>query len=426
MIMKPHQIHHLNRLVENSLPNLTLDENHIVPDYYGYSIANIPSSICEWLGAPGIGQKTLALPGKFVEKRTFKQVILLLIDALSLDSLLAAQQLPVWGSFLKENNLAALTSVVPSTTTSALVSLWTGCTPFEHGITGYEMYLKEYGLIANMISFAPSSFPGEVNILRKAGFQPENFLAIPSLSQHLKYHHIDVHAFQPANIARSSLTTMLTPGAIIHPYRTQSDLWISIEQLVTKRSENPRYIWAYWGDYDDLGHQFDPYDSRLLRELEHLGQHIQQFISALTPSVRSDTLFLLTADHGMIATPTDEWYELRNHHKVWDKLILPPSGENRFAYLYPYTQTASLLNDMIRETWGDEFILVKSQAASQAGLFGQGNPHPAFADRIGEYILIARKDAYIWWAQKENTLKGRHGGLSREEMLVPLLSVPMD
>ena len=184
--MKPQQIHHLNRLVEKSIPNLKLSENHIIPDYNGYSIANIPSSICEWLGAPTIGQKSLSLPSKFSEKRTFKQVILLLIDALSLDSLLAAQQLPVWSELLKENNLAALTSVVPSTTTSALVSLWTGCTPLEHGITGYEMYLKEYGLIANMISFAPSSFSGEVNILRKAGFQPENFLAVPTLSQHLK------------------------------------------------------------------------------------------------------------------------------------------------------------------------------------------------------------------------------------------------
>ncbi len=424
--MKPQQIHHLNRLVENSIPNLKLSENQIIPDYNGYSIANIPSSICEWLGAPAIGQKPLSLPSKFSEKRTFKQVILLLIDALSLDSLLAAQQLPVWSELLKENNLAALTSVVPSTTTSALVSLWTGCTPLEHGITGYEMYLKEYGLIANMISFAPSSFSGEVNILRKAGFQPENFLAVPSLSQHLKYHHVDVHAFQPASIARSSLTTMLTPGAIIHPYRTQSDLWISIEQLISKRSENPRYIWAYWGDYDDLGHQFDPHDIRLLRELEHLGQHIQQFVASLPANVRSETLFLLTADHGMIATPPDEYYELRNHNKIWDKLVLPPSGENRFAYLYPYCQTVEYLHDVIRETWGDEFILVKSQIASQAGLFGQGNPHPAFSDRIGEYILIAKKDAYLWWAQKENTLKGRHGGLSREEMLVPFLCISTD
>jgi hypothetical protein len=38
-------------------------------------------------------------------------------------------------------------------------------------------------------------------------------------------------------------------------------------------------------------------------------------------------------------------------------------------------------------------------------------------------ILAATGDAYLWWAQKENTLKGRHGALSRKEMLVPLLNI---
>jgi hypothetical protein len=28
----------------------------------------------------------------------------------------------------------------------------------------------------------------------------------------------------------------------------------------------------------------------------------------------------------------------------------------------------------------------------------------------------------MWWANKENPLIGRHGGLSSEEMLVPLLA----
>jgi hypothetical protein len=37
--------------------------------------------------------------------------------------------------------------------------------------------------------------------------------------------------------------------------------------------------------------------------------------------------------------------------------------------------------------------------------------------------VAAHNDAYLWWADKENPLVGRHGGLSAEEMIVPLLSV---
>ncbi len=416
-------IPNLNRLVLAKNPLFPPQFNFVFPDYQGYSIANLPASLCKWLGVSKLGQKELVLPDGFIEKKSYKQVILFLVDALGLDALIAERKSAGWKELIGETNLIALSSVVPSTTTSALVSLWTGCAPIEHGLTGYEMYLKEYGLIANMITFAPSAFAGEINILRKAGFQPENFLGIPTLSNHLRYHNVEVHAFQPAPIARSSLTTMLMPGASVHPYRTQSDLWISLAQLVSQRPADPRYIWAYWGDYDDLGHQYGIDDARLKRELEHLALHIKQFVADIPVSDREDTLFLLCADHGMVSTIQDPWFEVRNHSQVWNKLVMPPSGENRLAYLYPYAHSATQLSSEIQETWGDSFLQINSQDAIKSGIFGQGIAHPAFADRVGETMLIATQDAYLWWAYKENTLKGRHGALHRSEMLVPLLSI---
>jgi hypothetical protein len=38
-------------------------------------------------------------------------------------------------------------------------------------------------------------------------------------------------------------------------------------------------------------------------------------------------------------------------------------------------------------------------------------------------IVAARDDAYLWWAQKDDFMFGRHGGLHRQEMLVPFLAV---
>ena len=58
-------------------------------------------------------------------------------------------------------------------------------------------------------------------------------------------------------------------------------------------------------------------------------------------------------------------------------------------------------------------------------LFGPGTPHPRLSDRLGDLIVAAHDDAYLWWAEKENPLVGRHGGLSAEEMIVPLLSVAL-
>ncbi len=415
-------VQNLNRLLLGKNPLFPDNTSLVFPDYTGYSIANIPASICEWLEVPPIGQKPLVLPRGFTAKKRYNNVILLLVDALGLDALLTESNSSVWGDLIGEENLIALSSVVPSTTTTALVSLWTGLTPLEHGITGYEMYLKEYGLTANMITFAPSAFFGEVNILRKGGFQAETFLGIPTLSQHLRYNNVEVHAFQPAQIARSSLTIMLTPGASVHPYRSLSDLWLSLNQLVAQPSSHPRYIWAYWGIFDDLGHQYGTTDPRLHLELEHLGLYIRNFIKGIPAKRREDTLFLLCADHGMIDTPQDPWFEIRNHDQIWNKLIMPPSGENRLAYLYPHYGTKDELLHEVKATWGDAFAFISSRQAVESGLFGQGDAHPALRDRIGEVMLVANGNAYLWWAPKENPLLGRHGSFSRNEMLVPLLA----
>jgi len=68
---------------------------------------------------------------------------------------------------------------------------------------------------------------------------------------------------------------------------------------------------------------------------------------------------------------------------------------------------------------------VEPAAALDSGLFGNGPHKENVRDRLGDLIAIARGDAYLWWAPKQNIMAGRHGGLSREEMLVPFYALPL-
>jgi hypothetical protein len=70
--------------------------------------------------------------------------------------------------------------------------------------------------------------------------------------------------------------------------------------------------------------------------------------------------------------------------------------------------------------------VMPSSQLLEAGLFGPGTPAPDTRDRLGDLIVITHQDAYLWWAAKPNPLIGRHGGLSAEEMLVPLLAFRLD
>jgi hypothetical protein len=80
------------------------------------------------------------------------------------------------------------------------------------------------------------------------------------------------------------------------------------------------------------------------------------------------------------------------------------------------------MTDYLNRTWPDQFTLVDPATAVASGLFGPGQPHPRLLDRLGDMIAAARGSAYWWWGDKENRLHGRHGGLSPDEMLVPLLA----
>lgn len=413
-------------LQQNRIQNLDLGPGLIYPAYQGQSILNIPSSICHWLGVPGID--TPALMPQILDsiQGDFQRVILVLMDALALHRLqrwMSDQSAPVWKDIAARGILAPITSITPSTTSAALTALWTGRSAAQHGITGYEMWIKEYGIIANTILHAPITFRNDVGSLERAGFDPENYLPFPTLAAHLSRHGIHTYALQHNSIARSGLSKMLLKQADIHTFNTASDLWINLRKMVEQKPAQKSYTWVYWSEVDHFSHLYGPDDERTVAEFAHFSQAmLHLFLERLSPNLRKDTLMILTADHGQITTPQGPRYELRNHPDLMRRLHLTPTGENRLAFFYPKPDETEAVRHYISSTWPGEFTVIDSRHAAQAGLFGPGIQHPGLLDRIGDLIAIAHKDAYFWWADKDNPLSGRHGGLHPDEMLVPFLA----
>jgi hypothetical protein len=92
-------------------------------------------------------------------------------------------------------------------------------------------------------------------------------------------------------------------------------------------------------------------------------------------------------------------------------------------YLFIKPGQVDQVKAYFNQAWPGNFTFLDSSTAVAKGLFGPGVPHPRLVDRTGDLIAIAHEDAYLWWAEKENMLVGQHGGLSAEEMTVPLLTV---
>lgn len=419
----------LSRLQEPRFTTLSLPKDLITPEYAGGSILNLPASICAWLGAPPLGAEPLADAVRADFSQTYRRVILLVVDGLGLNRFLtladanpaAYPGLALWRRLLPDCTLAPLTSIVPSTTAAALTTLWTGQSPAAHGIVGYELWLREYGVVANMIKHNVASFNDEPGSLRRGGFQLDSALNLPVMGAHLAVHGIQTHAFQHISIARSGLSTMLLQGANGIPYVTQSDLWVTLSALIKSRPDNRQYIYIYWSDLDELGHRFGPNDERITREFDTFSLQLARFLHDLKQTAKGETLFLMTADHGQIFTPRVQTYELKHHPQFIGWLTVPPTGEKRFGYLYLHPRSESRLHEYVENTWHGKYRLFSAEQVRNAGLLGPGVPAATLKERMGDWVMLALEDAYWWWGDKENTMLGRHGGLSPEEMLVPLL-----
>jgi predicted AlkP superfamily pyrophosphatase or phosphodiesterase len=413
-------------LRSHRLPGIELGGNLIYPNYEGRSLLNVPSSICRWLGAPNFGEKPLDPQFTQTLETNYQNVILILIDALSLErliTLVSAGSLPVWGQLTEKGILAPLTSITPSTTASALTSLWTGKSATEHGIVGYEIWMKEYGVVVNAILHAPVSFQGDVGSLRKAGFDPETFIEPTLLGTHLANHGVQVHAFQHHSITRSGLSRMLLKNVSVNPYRSQSDLWVNARSVLETNPNEKKYIWIYWGEVDYLSHNYGPDDERTLTELANFSMSFKDlFLDRLKLEIRHDTLLIMMADHGQIKTQPDPHYDLRNHPNLVRRLHIMPTGENRLAYLYLRPGQGEAAREYIERAWPGQFSFLDPVFAVESGLFGPGKLHSRLYDRLGDLIIVSKSEAFLWWSSKSDHLKGRHGGLSADEMLIPFLA----
>jgi hypothetical protein len=420
---------YLPRILDQRLDAIGLGAGAVLPAYAGYSILNLPASLCQWLGAPPLGHPTVQMSELDERAEDAQQILALLVDGLGWDAYrswneaLPADLQPVHDEAL----LAPLTSVAPSTTSSALTTLWTGRSPAEHGFVGYELFLKEFGVVTNMITFSPMSAGEGPDLLTTAGIKPVQMLRGARLAEHLEGAGVEVHAFIEKAFVHSPLSRMHFAGASVHGYANLQDLWSRVSALMESASPGRRLIWVYFSAVDTLGHRFGPASQQVHSAYKEILASLKKFLRQdLSSTGKKGSLLLLLADHGQIHTPKNPHFDLSQHPGLTRRLHMMPTGEHRLAYLYIRPGQTEAVREYIQRTWPGTFQLKPSSHALEAGLFGPGEPDPRALERMGDWIAAASGQAYLWWAASENKLLGRHGGFTRQEMLVPLLAVRLD
>jgi len=398
------------------------------PRYDGLSIANIAPTIARLLNANLDGMELTHLAET---DRDYEHVVLFVIDAFGynlLAKMKEARELLDSAFPRKKAKRALLTSVFPSTTATALTSMFTGLTPSEHGMLGYTLFLKEVGAVVNMISLSPVNDWGRSRIF-DLGFTPERLLPCQKLTESLSKAGIPSRMLIRYELRGSGLSTLLYGQSEIIPYISASDMFLSLTKILDERRGGLTIV--YWDGLDAIEHHYGPFSEEVRFEMSLFFFSLMKFLKKIRRRSADDVLLMLTSDHGQARIGDETSFDVNGIQWLKDSLLMPPTGEGRCAYMY-LRRDARNFRGVFKKKLGRHFALMGTEESIAKGLYGKGELPRDYVDRLGDAVAIAKGASKLIFTynirERPETpfvRYGSHGGLTLDEMLVPFVSAPL-
>ncbi len=403
-----------------SAPNPDSDpgtDELILPDYDGGSIVNVAASVLDAFGvaAPVAPLRPDLLPTGGLAGSG--GTVLLVLDALGagqLDAALATSHVPQLARLVAKapRGLQCITSIFPSTTTAALNSLATACPPAVHGILGHMLWLEEIRAVVNMLTLCPigTNQPIHEDMVRR----------VPTIYQHLAAAHVPSTLISDCAFEGTAFTNLLSEGARFAGYRGLSQISYQLE-LALRAASKPAFYSLYWPLIDTLSHYHGPDHGQNPSMACHLEM---EFIDLMVGKVaelceRYGCTLAVIADHGQARLRPECAVAFSAEFRA--ALSRVPGGASRAPYLAGVDVARVRAEPGLM---GAARLAIATDDAVGAGWFG--GTCDGLTSRIGDTIVLAREGVQFLYDYGRGTFafSGSHAGMTRHEMLVPLIVVP--
>jgi predicted AlkP superfamily pyrophosphatase or phosphodiesterase len=339
-------------------------------------------------------------------------IVLAVIDGLGYEYVMDYGKDSIFYEYLK----CKITSVFPATTATGITTFATGVAPQQHAITGWFTYLKEFGLVATILPFTPRC--GGLSF-GQAKMDPKIIFNQKSISEKI---NVDSYYIIRADLVHSDYTRTARGKARGVPYIGLNEYFERIHQVISSNN-NKKYIYAYWPELDSLAHVYGVHSTEVFTHFQELNKGFSSFVESIKGT---NTAFIITADHGLIDSTDSRTIKLAEHPDFVETLTLPLCGEPRVAYCYVRPAKVSDFEEYVKKNFMDVCTLHKAEELVEKNYFGLFKAHERLSDRIGDYILIM-KENYVMkdfvLGEKIHYFVGNHGGVSKEEMYVPLVVI---
>lgn len=371
------------------------------PDYAGGSLVNLVAELERRLaGSCASARLHGPLAGLIPEASTY---ILFMIDGLG------ARRLdhPAAGGLA-----AALRGVLdapfPTTTSVSLASAATGLAPRRHGLIGHFVLLAGFSKPINSLRWQYSGG-------KAVSFRTEGFLPRPNLWERLAAAGAEPITVQPADYEGTPLTKALYRGC-------RFEGAASLDHFVTAAAglaEPPgRLVFAYYPAVDAAAHKHGMDSPEYARALGSAA-YLWEGIAARLPA---GAVMVGTADHGLAAVPRSG--KRRLHRRRTPGLTL--YGDPRVLYVRgPADRIEELADSLpadllsrkdLEPLWGPPDGVGGGGGETPIGPIGP----PAPVEKP-DGALLAHDGCALLPGHFDKRMIGYHGGLTPEELEIPLL-----
>ena len=408
----------LNQRAHDAVAASRIDDALAVPLYGSYCFDGIPGMVPSvLLGTPPTMPDDV-LPDS---TRRHRAVVLVLLDGFGWALLQRAMaHTPFFRRFLTDGVASRLTAQFPSTTAAHMTTIHTGLPVGRSGI--FEWYYREPTLGRIVAPLPGIIVDGDARLPL-----PESPGLFPEQTRYAALARAGVRStcLMSGDYADSLFSRAMTVGADVVPFASLSEALDRLGDGLA-RSAGPAFHFLYLDTIDHHAHRLGPDDPAIDTLIQQIGRGLEALLPVLA---RHDALLMLTADHGQTAVSMERLVHLDARLPQLSSWMvrdvrgrpLGLGGGPRDVFLYLQPDAVPEAVAALSEVLAGRARVYRTDDLLAQGLFGP-SIGPRLRTRLGNVVILPEPGEMVWWGPLRSK-RGHHGGLSAEELEIPLLTL---
>ena len=397
------------------------DDDHIGrPLYDTFGFAQLPSLIRALLA-----ERSTSMPPSVLDGRKAPQnLVVLLLDGFGWSFFERfAPEMKFLQRVEADGVVSKLTSQFPSTTSAHVTTLHTGQTVGHSGLFEWTYYEPAFEALFMPLPAATVGASGYDPVV------PEPGTAYPSgtLYEALAADMVMSFCYQSERYAASTYSKAVIAGATPVPFRTLPEAVVLLSERI-RAASGSSYHCVYFDVIDGISHRYGPDSMALAAEIRCFFRLLEdELVRGLAGT---DTMVLLTADHGHIAVEPERTIyvdEVVPQLEGWmqttpDGRALAPAGSPRDLFLYVEPERTDEAIDALEAKLEGRATVHRTSRLIEEGFFGPVQDR--LRARLSPLVVLPKPGESVWWrggGRFETDKRGHHGGLSRHELEIPLV-----